>query len=388
MGDLNIPYLFMGLILIGVWIIYRIINLKNEKSSIHRRIIINIFFTYFLAVIYFTFFKDGRLEISITNFGNKYVNIIPLRETIKMFIDDHMGIKNALYNVVGNILLFVPLGFFIPMLFKKLNNAKKILLYGFIASVTIEFIQYFTPMNMSDVDDVIFNTMGALLGLACYRAFYKISKCIKRDKLIDSIQDKEKNDLIKIVVKPLGAMLVCCLIFTFSMIYTNTYSSKLSDKELAVKAFARYDSGKVVSYKKYDKYVFFIKDNGDYINLCNVEKVLNSRYTEDFSIQLNLSNKKFGYGVDFVGDHNKNLLTPMVFGKNKNSDSVSITLYGKEYKERLKPNEYFIVVYPHYVKLKNNADVYNIYKNQESKDLQIKFYDKDGITSNDMELCR
>ena len=77
-----------------------------------------------------------------------------------MFRNDFADIHIALYNVIGNILLFIPLGFCIPLFFNKKNKLSKVILYGFTASLIIEVLQLFTPYNITDIDDIIFNTFG------------------------------------------------------------------------------------------------------------------------------------------------------------------------------------------------------------------------------------
>ena len=160
---ITISYIYIAAILIVIWTIYRIIVLiKSKEKNILREVMINIFFIYFLILIYRTICKMGILQISFQH--RFYINYIPFVETINMFKDNFMGIGNAIYNVVGNVLLFVPLGFLIPLLFKKKNKIFNIALYGFYASLAIEFIQLFTPINLTDIDDIIFNTLGAVLG--------------------------------------------------------------------------------------------------------------------------------------------------------------------------------------------------------------------------------
>lgn len=83
--------------------------MKSKEKNILREIAINIFFIYFLIVIYLTICKMDMLQINLQN--RVYINYIPFVETIKMFQDNFMGIGNAIYNIMGNILLFVPLGF-------------------------------------------------------------------------------------------------------------------------------------------------------------------------------------------------------------------------------------------------------------------------------------
>lgn len=386
MVDIFIPYIFIALLLILIWIFYRIIIIRKTKLNKLREAALSIFFVYFLVVIYFTFFKSGVLAINLDQ--SRYMNIIPLKETVKMFKDNYMGLGNSLYNVLGNILLFMPLGFFIPMLFKKCNNSKKILLYGFTASFTIEGIQYFTAMNIADVDDIIFNTLGALLGLICYRIFYKIIKLNNLVKHIDNIGNKESVNLIALAAKPLSVMFIACFIVTFYMVYVNTYSAKLSNNELATKAFSEYQGGKFVAYKKFDKYKLFIRDEGNYVELCMLEKTLGDRFVKSSSLQRSINDAKAFYSVQLIGDYQKNCLTAIVFGRNNNSENIVITLNGKEYSEKVAPNNYFIVIYPKYEKLKKDTDVYNIYHGGSSEDLKIKFTDMNGSVNNDVVFCK
>ena len=135
---INISYLYIAIVLLAIWTIYRILVLKKSKDkNSFRELIINIFFIYFLVLIKITICKMDALQIDLN--GNKVINCIPLVETIKMFKDDGMGF--ALYNVIGNIILFMPLGFFIPLLFNKKNKISYIVAYGAIISTAIEVIQ-------------------------------------------------------------------------------------------------------------------------------------------------------------------------------------------------------------------------------------------------------
>lgn len=170
---ISIPYLYIAIIIIAIWTIYRILVLKKNKDrNLLRELIINIFFIYFLLLINLTIYKMGSLQIDLN--GNKVINYIPLVETIKMFKYD--GIGFSLYNVIGNILLFMPLGFFIPVLFNKKNKIDNIATYGVILSTSIEVIQLQQTYNITDIDDFIFNTLGTILGYLVFNILYKLIK--------------------------------------------------------------------------------------------------------------------------------------------------------------------------------------------------------------------
>ena len=76
-----------------------------------------------------------------------------------------------------NIILFLPFGFFMPLLYKKYNRAGRIALAGFLLSLSIEFAQMF-GMGATDINDLITNTVGACLG---YFIYYLLSKTTRKE---------------------------------------------------------------------------------------------------------------------------------------------------------------------------------------------------------------
>lgn len=382
MGDFAVPYIIMVLPFILIWTFYRLIVRKKHKIGRLREVVINLFFTYFLAVIYFTFFKYGMLGISFNK--SRYLNLIPLIETINMFTSNFMGLGNSLYNVVGNILLFVPLGFFIPFLFKKGEDLKNILMYGFIGSLAVEVIQYFTAINITDIDDIIFNTLGAGLGFLCYKVF----KSLKTKTIIDKVQDKEKNKVVVLAIKPLGIMLLAAFMITYGMAYRSTYSPKLSDEEMAVAAFSKYSTGKFVAFSNFDKYKFSLKDEGGYLELGILKEAFMGRYATSWNSQMSFEGKNSGYSVELIQNFEGNKAFVVVFGKNNDAEKINITFYGECYSEEIKPSEFFIAIYPENKKLKEDTDIYNIYDQQDSKDLKIEFLNSDGEINKEMKILK
>jgi glycopeptide antibiotics resistance protein len=93
-------------------------------------------------------------------------NLVPFR-TIKQYIIYRNRIETQIWvkNLFGNIILFIPLGVFGPLLNIKLF--KKTLFLEVIISLLfcVELIQLITKVGSFDIDDIILNTFGALLGL-------------------------------------------------------------------------------------------------------------------------------------------------------------------------------------------------------------------------------
>lgn len=92
------------------------------------------------------------------------VNLVPFRGISQML---HLGFWGIAINVVGNIALFVPFGLLLPLIWNK-NGMIRTLLHGAAFSLLIECAQLFLSRG-TDVDDLILNTVGTLLGYLAYR---------------------------------------------------------------------------------------------------------------------------------------------------------------------------------------------------------------------------
>lgn len=117
------------------------------------------------------------------------INLIP-------FWDITNGVRTYLINSGLNILLFVPLGFLLPLLWKEFRSRRTMCFTGFLLSLGIELAQLLN-YRISDVDDLIMNTLGAWLG---YELLMLLSR--SRKKLL--IQ--EQADGRKIFLAILGVV--------------------------------------------------------------------------------------------------------------------------------------------------------------------------------------
>jgi glycopeptide antibiotics resistance protein len=130
-----------------------------------------------------------------THIQNEYrsLNLIPLVTIFKYF--KHIGtayngdvefmIELIAKNIGGNILLLMPLGFCAPILFHKCRSLKNIVLLGLVMSICIECIQFFELLSgivlwrSVDIDDVICNVIGAVLGYVIYLILARFEKSEK-----------------------------------------------------------------------------------------------------------------------------------------------------------------------------------------------------------------
>ena len=127
-----------------------IINYKKKK-------IVRICF--FLLLIDFIILILCSTVFYRTSIDNRGFNLKPLW-SYKAILE---GQQYILPEIVMNITVFVPIGFFVSVLLKKMRLSQ-ILLVGLFISITIECLQFILKKGFCEVDDIIHNTLGCLIG--------------------------------------------------------------------------------------------------------------------------------------------------------------------------------------------------------------------------------
>jgi glycopeptide antibiotics resistance protein len=150
------------LLLLAVAIVMFIIK-KGRFFSMSTFIVL-VFFFYIFKVIQVTQFPIISIGTSdMVRDNGHYINY-DLFYSIYAAIRDHNYIQ-----IIGNVLLLFPLGFFIPLLSRRSLRLYKIILLGFMVSLTIELTQlllhiFLNSNRLFDLDDLLLNTVGALIG--------------------------------------------------------------------------------------------------------------------------------------------------------------------------------------------------------------------------------
>ena len=140
--------------------------MKNKRTAF-------ICFLLYCALMLWLLFDRSGYEPGIPYAHQLRWNLIPF-ETVVLFFrlltSGNPGHRtHAIINLGGNILMFIPLGFFLPLLFPRLRKLGKTLLATALIITTVEIIQLLTLVGSCDVDDLILNVLGAALGYALYK---------------------------------------------------------------------------------------------------------------------------------------------------------------------------------------------------------------------------
>ncbi len=130
-------------------------------------VLINIYTVWMLYLLFFASFRYSPtilFEIKAVPFEtiNDYTTNVIKWDKIEF-----------IKNIFGNIILFIPYGF-LGILYSKLNQFKWLFLTFFITINIIEFSQFYFKRGYADIDDVILNTFGAVIGFLIYKKWFFI----------------------------------------------------------------------------------------------------------------------------------------------------------------------------------------------------------------------
>lgn len=141
--------------------------LKSKENFCLYKELLNLFFVvYILCLFQVVTFQD------VSSFGTN--NFIPFKEILRYNFGSRLFIKN----IIGNVVMFIPYGFFISY-YGKSNKWKGALLLVLIASTVIECTQLAIG-RVFDVDDILLNVVGGMLGYLIYKLLNKTANILPK----------------------------------------------------------------------------------------------------------------------------------------------------------------------------------------------------------------
>ena len=184
-----------------IMISMRVVYIIKNKIPIHfyQEILKLGFVIYVMCLFYVVTFQDVSWSSS---------NFIPFKEMFRYQFGSSLFFKN----VVGNMIMFLPYGFFVSY-FLKLKRPLSIFILTFITSITIETTQLMIG-RVFDVDDILLNLIGGFLGFYMYKIL---------EKTKNALPDYLKKDWIYTILFIVLIFLLCAYLFNIITIrYRNT----------------------------------------------------------------------------------------------------------------------------------------------------------------------
>jgi glycopeptide antibiotics resistance protein len=162
-----------------------------------------VLFVWSLAVAYVALFP---MHIIFYDWHGRF-SLVPLSSSIDMI--RYSTASTVVKNLGGNVLLFVPIGFLLPVLFERLRRVWSLAWRAAVISAVIEIVQIPTQAHSTDVDDVIFNIVGALIGFALFWAVWALVR--KRElgrRLREALSSRSRREPLLIALVPFAIILV------------------------------------------------------------------------------------------------------------------------------------------------------------------------------------
>ena len=134
------------------------IILQFLSKWLNDKLRITMVFLFLIVILYFTIFS-------------KNIHIVRTANLIPFWSYREIGNDYIRYQIYMNIFLFIPLGFLIPFASKK--TFLQTLIFGCCLSIIIEALQFIFALGLCEIDDVIHNTLGCIIG---YWYWFGLSK--------------------------------------------------------------------------------------------------------------------------------------------------------------------------------------------------------------------
>ncbi len=192
---IEIDFRQMLLFVTAAWILVRIACFrKNGETTFFKEVKLLPAFFWILIVFRIVYFPwrpvdggIGPLVIDLSRIRSAWINLRP------MIVLDY-AYNGWEYDVYGNMIMFLPVGFIWPLCFKKLDTVWKTVLAGAAFSLFIEVSQLLIYERCSDIDDFLYNTVGAFLGaLVCFGGKWVISRIADRSRYGGGLRPKKSG---------------------------------------------------------------------------------------------------------------------------------------------------------------------------------------------------
>jgi len=173
----EISFLAAEIVFAVIWLIVRIIVwVRNRKINWKREAVLLLMFIDLAVIIRFVFFPrdlvDGHVQSLVFDPQMALplrINLVPL-----VYLFDYETTRNIIWNIVGNTAMFIPSGIVLPIVYRKLDCFGKVVAAGAFISFCIEVLQLPFRSRVSDVDDLILNTLGVAIGYGIYALVRRI----------------------------------------------------------------------------------------------------------------------------------------------------------------------------------------------------------------------
>ena len=140
------------------------------------RVIFTISFIRYLSVLAIFLFFGMRghfwTNVSLLEYIKSSSNIVPFKTIstyVSAILDGSMNLNIPIQNLAGNLIMFLPMGIYLPYYIKKMHRLGRFIAFMMLVLFLIEVTQVVTRRGSFDIDDFILNMVGAIIGLGLWK---------------------------------------------------------------------------------------------------------------------------------------------------------------------------------------------------------------------------
>ena len=174
-----ISYTTMVICISTLWMINRVtVYRKRRTISWKREAQLILVYICLIVIARFTFCPFGKTDGRIQPLIFYPKNWFPFRINWVPFVNlmDYPNKRDILLNLIGNTAMFIPVGIVWPIVYRQLDKPWKVIAAGIGFSLCIEIVQLPFFDRVSDIDDLILNSIGFLTGYGIYLLIKKAKK--------------------------------------------------------------------------------------------------------------------------------------------------------------------------------------------------------------------
>ena len=182
---IQISYTSMVVFISIIWCLVRAVcAIKTKRADWKRELLLILVYICIVVVARFTFFPFSKINGEIRPLVYESAKVYPFRINWIPFVNlfDYPEMRDVLINVIGNTAMFIPLGIVWPSVYKGLDTHWKVISAGIGFSLFIEILQLPFYDRVSDVDDLLLNSLGFIIGYLLYLLAKLVSKKVSRIK--------------------------------------------------------------------------------------------------------------------------------------------------------------------------------------------------------------
>lgn len=142
--------------------------MKEKETHTWRLAGVILLALYLVLLVYFLL--ASRMFGRHIGYSEHRYNLLPFREIVRFYTYwKQVGFLSAFLNLAGNLVGFIPFGILVPAVSRRMRSWTTVVKLGFLLTLVLEILQLILKAGIFDVDDIILNTAGALVGYQIFR---------------------------------------------------------------------------------------------------------------------------------------------------------------------------------------------------------------------------